>query len=316
MAERGALARGAAFLPSGSRTAGVPYGARSCRSAAGFLRTAPGVSQVLLQPGGPSRLTPPRLILTPYSGLMGHMTRSIPFPQNPDGGFARLPLPPECGLSAGLSLRSAGDMIFSPERDSPARLSLYRRLGVAPERVACVHQIHSRTVFRVASRGEAAGLEGDGLVTGNPELVLGVTVADCLPVFLYTLDGAAFGVVHSGWKGTGIAAEAVRRIGTGFGVPPDRIGAVLGPCIGSCCYNVPEDRAEQFSREWGDDAVRHADGTWYLDLVRANVRLLEREGVSRISAANACTVCTDALGSFRREGPQRFTRMLALIGRF
>jgi YfiH family protein len=238
------------------------------------------------------------------------------FPQYHHDGFARIPLSPESGLSAGLTLRSAGDMAFTPELDSPARLSLYRRLGVSPERVAGVRQIHSRIVFRVSSRRETAGLEGDGLVTGNPQLVLGVTVADCLPVFLYTLDGAVFGVVHSGWKGTGIAAEAVRLIGAEFGIPPDRIGAALGPCIGPCCYDVPEDRAELFSREWGDDSVRRADGKWYLDLARANVSLLEREGVSRIVAADACTSCTDALGSFRREGPQRFTRMLALIGRF
>ena len=218
----------------------------------------------------------------------------------------------ESGLSAVSRSRSAGEWRLRPNsihlarpRCTAARASAGTRGRRAPDPLAIVFRVSPARETADSRRRSCDGTRTRARVTW-------------LTAFRFSCILGRRGVRrgHSGWKGTGIAAEAVRLIGAEFGIPPDRIGAALGPCIGPCCYDVPEDRAELFSREWGDDSVRRADGKWYLDLARANVSLLEREGVSRIVAADACTSCTDALGSFRREGPQRFTRMLALIGRF
>ena len=48
-------------------------------------------------------------------------------------------------------------------------------------------------------------------------------------------------------------------------------------------------------------------------LLQPNIDLLESHGVNRISVAAECTACNCSLGSFRREGAERFTRMLAVI---
>ncbi len=214
------------------------------------------------------------------------------------------------GVRAGLTLARAGDMRL----DGVRAQRLFARLGV--EAPAWVRQIHSRRVL-VAGAGISPGAplgEGDGLVTDAPGVFLAVTVADCLPIFLAERDGRAVGLVHSGWRGTGIAAEAVREMGRRWAVAPQRITATIGPGIGSCCYRVEEERYRGFRRDFGAASARGAAGDRRLDLVAANLRLLRDAGVGEIVVSGDCTCCNPLLGSFRRQG-SAFTHMAAFIGR-
>jgi YfiH family protein len=238
---------------------------------------------------------------------------------SPNEAFAPIPLPgAPAGLQAGISLRAAGDLRL----ESPGREPFFRSLGspgLSPERVYACRQVHSRRVL--ALRGQppvqVAGLEADGLATAFAELLLSVTVADCLPIFVYDRGGRAFALVHSGWQGTGIAAEAVRVLGREFGAQPGSLVAVLGPGIGACCYAVEAGRAAVFRRQYGEQAVREHGGRAFLDLRAANSRLLAEAGVEEqhVHAAAECTACTEELSSFRRDGPA-FGRMAAFIGVF
>jgi len=226
-----------------------------------------------------------------------------------------------------MSLGRAGTMGASYETGHPNRLRFLKSRGIPEERVAGLKQIHSQLVHAASFRPEeSAGRvvpAGDGLVTDRPEHILAVTVADCLPIFLYHSSGTPFGVVHSGWKGTGIAAEAVRRMGTLYDTPPAKLRAVIGPGIGPCCYGVDEERAGYFMQNWGKETAEKRD-RWYLDLKKANCILLEECGVTDITVYDACTCCNTAFGSYRRErtgvndgagkGAADFTRMIALIG--
>jgi polyphenol oxidase len=220
-------------------------------------------------------------------------------------------------FSAGISPLSAGDMDLAKRFSDPARARLLAALEIPAERAFAVHQVHSRDVVVLAD-GQAAepmaAVDVDGIVTARPDVFLTVTVADCLPVFLVDRATGAFGLVHSGWKGTGIAGVAVRLMGERFGSRPADIAATIGPGIGPCCYTVPEERAQGFAREFGADAVAREAGSPRLDLRRANAGLLERAGVRDIGVVTACTCCSPWLGSSRRAGGVGFTRMLAVIG--
>ena len=219
-------------------------------------------------------------------------------------------------LRAGLSLARAGDMALARRHQAPDRAQFLSSLGIPVGRVFGLHQVHSRTVIVVDHQDpeSLANVDADGLVTSRQDAYLSVTVADCLPVFLVDEASGAFGLVHSGWKGTGIVREALRVMAEAFGTRARDVAAVIGPGIGACCYTVPQERYERFRAELGDHgAVRGAQGDYRLDLKAANVHLLESAGVGRICVAVDCTRCSPALGSFRREG-QGFRRMLALIG--
>jgi YfiH family protein len=171
------------------------------------------------------------------------------------------------------------------------------------------------------------------MVCGDQDIALCVTVADCLPVFLLDTESGMFGLVHSGWKGTGIVLQALERMRKIGGTRVEAVAAILGPCIGSCCYRVDAQRAFAFEKEFGvvasaatfESMQENAppvtrreqcpDGpVWYLDLKAANVRLLADAGVRNIAVCGDCTFTDTRLGSFRREG-QDFTHMAAMIFR-
>jgi len=217
------------------------------------------------------------------------------------------------GISCYVSSRYAGDMKFDEANQN--RKALFAGLGLKSGSVFGVWQIHSRSVL-VVDRDNPPREKADGLVTRDCDVTLSVTVADCLPVFLYDTKTGAFGLVHSGWKGTGIALDAINLMKANWGTKADDVAAVLGPCIGVCCYNVDAERAAIFKNEFGAESVlcsgRESGGDYFLDLKAANIRLLSEAGVRNIAVCTDCTFTDERLGSFRRQGAD-YTRMAALI---
>ena len=232
-------------------------------------------------------------------------------------GALHCDIPVVPGIPAGITLAAAGDMGLSRGRTSPWRSEFTARHGIPPGRLYGLRQVHSRRVLLVENQtaDEAATVEADGLVTRSPDAVLSVTVADCLPIFFADRRTGAFGIVHSGWRGTGIVREALGLMESRFGSLPDDIAAVIGPGIGACCYGVPEERAAWFASEYGPDTVlRDGHGSPRLDLRAANIGLLRDAGVREIRVIADCTSCSPRLGSFRRQGPVDYTLMLAWVG--
>jgi len=248
------------------------------------------------------------------------IARFDPFDDEPVPDCLRLPLPGQGardtdGPRAFLSAKAAGDMSFDPERGNAVRDAWLERAGFSPGSVMAVRQVHSRRVVTARSPLDLRGAEADGIVTDAPGVCVVVTVADCMPIYLHDPDSGAYGVLHSGWKGTGILRVAVDELARRYGSMPGRLRVTLGPAIASCCYRVDADRAVAFRREFGERAAVEADGTWRLDLLAANLALADDAGIADVAAAEACTACDARLGSNRREGPGRFTRMAAAMGR-
>ncbi len=251
-------------------------------------------------------------------------------------GLAAFRFPRADGLLAGkaplavLSLREAGSMLFRHGAANGARAAFFRSLGVEDGRVAAVELVHSKDVLWPERASELEGKSADGIVVRDRALVPSVTVADCMPIWLYDEASGAFGVLHSGWKGTGILARAVEDFRLRLGAEPDRLSVILGPAIGACCYAVDEARARSFAEEYGPAAGYLAgDGTWRVDLVEANLAIARRTGIGSALVVDACTSCDPRLGSNRREGAEggkppraerpgdgNFTRMLACAGYF
>ena len=207
-----------------------------------------------------------------------------------------------------ISLKSAGSMRFRWKEPNENRQNFFKKLGIDYDSVVAPELIHSKTIFRVDNADELAVFRalrsaGDAVLSSNADYVPAVTVADCVPIYLYAPDKRVRGMVHSGWKGTGIVKEAVQRMAQAYNAAPEEICAVIGPHIKSCCYNVDAERASFFSGTFGKDSAVEDGGTFKLDLLVANVKLLLESGVKacNIAAASECTCCTEQLGSHRRE---------------
>lgn len=102
-----------------------------------------------------------------------------------------------------------------------------------------------------------------------------------------------------------------------WGTNPADVVAVVGPCIGPCCYEVGEEVVEALSELLGSEVpVRRETGRRpRLDLRTANARQLVQAGVDprRVVTVDLCTSCrADLFFSHRREGTAA-GRMLALL---
>jgi YfiH family protein len=224
------------------------------------------------------------------------------------------------GMGCAISSRSAGDMKASGGEANRERF--FRSLGLEPDQARICAQVHSRLVLE-AGHSFTNQSEADGMTGRGRDIALAVTVADCLPVFLYDTETEAYALLHSGWKGTGIVLNALSLMAERWGTRPSSVAALLGPCIRPCCYRVDEGRAAAFEAEFdgpageyplGPVAARSGGGP-ALDLQAANARLLAGAGVRNLSYCVDCTFTDRRLGSFRREGPA-YTRMLAVLGYF
>ncbi|MGI8820773.1 MAG: polyphenol oxidase family protein [Chthoniobacterales bacterium] len=98
----------------------------------------------------------------------------------------------------------------------------------------------------------------DGLITNQPEVCLGIYVADCCAVYLVDPVRRAIGLVHSGRKGTelGITANAIRLLNERFGSRPSDLVVQLSPCIRPPHYEV--DFAAQIVSDCREAGVENA----------------------------------------------------------
>ena len=235
----------------------------------------------------------------------------------PGKGIAEIPF---CrghmnGIYAFLSLRSEGNM--SEVADIGSRERFLARNHISQERVIGLRQRHGRRVILVEDIFDASKRsEADGLVTALRHPVLSITVADCLPIFLLDKSTGSFGVVHSGWRGTGIVLDALKLMERACGTRRESVHVTIGPGIGPCCYDVPEERYRSFLTRFTEDCVEIRLGKHYLDLKAANAGLLADNGVEDVTVVTDCTSCNPLLSSFRRDGPRGFTPMLAVAGHF
>lgn len=229
----------------------------------------------------------------------------------PCNGRKYLEIPfPGGGAAVFFSLAPAGDMSHESEMKTGSRSRFFRETGAVNP--VMLNQIHSLIVHDTRELEPGRLTDGDGLVSCRNES-LGVLVADCVPIFLYDRKTRTMGAFHSGWKGTGIAAEGIRRMETLFGSRVSDMDAVIGPSIGSCCYRVEKERYDFFMDTWGPDGLEQRSGEYFINLKEVNSGILERAGVNSITVCDMCTCCDENFFSYRRQGPSLFSRMLAYI---
>lgn len=171
-------------------------------------------------------------------------------------------------------------------------------------------QTHTVNVRRVGIEDAGKGLtrargysDVDGLITNEPGLVLSTFYADCVPLYFIDTKKRAIGLSHSGWRGTvrrmgRVTLETMRRE---FGTLPEDVICAIGPSICQDCYEVSEDVAEEFIREFSSHSEEilenKGNGKYQLDLWRANEMILLEAGIKpeHLSVTDLCTCCNDKI---------------------
>jgi polyphenol oxidase len=256
------------------------------------------------------------------------------------GGYSRVY--GERSLNLGFTKHDSRQAVESNRR------AFLRKIGAGngrkPWALITLRQIHSDLIHFVSER-PSRQRTGDGLITAQPNVVLGIQTADCLPVILVDPRHRAVGVFHAGWRGTEkrIVEKGVGEMQRYFATRPADLKAAIGPGIQACCYEVGEEVREKFESQFGyaadlfrevkeSDPVREkypllfltarAPGhselphKLFLDLVEANRRQLMEAGVKakNIHASRLCTACHPEI-LFSHRADQGVTgRMMAVVG--
>jgi hypothetical protein len=166
--------------------------------------------------------------------------------------------------------------------DDPSLVAENKRLfcaalGTTPDRMAWTKQIHGDQILSVDTPGGAEGF--DALITGTPDILLVVSVADCTPILIADPANRAIAAIHAGWRGTaaGIVAKTLEKMKDQFGTRGSDCVAFVGTCIDECSFEVGDEVADQFV-----DAFKRRDpasGKYLVDLKKANAQQLHDFGI-------------------------------------
>jgi hypothetical protein len=241
-------------------------------------------------------------------------------PAGPLDGIPRLELAEwatRYGLVAGIttaqdgfSLELSGNAPVGPAVDRWRAFQAHFR----PQLPAVVlsRQVHGILVrrYQAVPDGWLIAEGWDGHATALPGILLTVSVADCIPVYLADPKSGGVALVHAGWRGTaggilGVGAKALAE------VAESSVSNLVIHCgVGICgaCYEV------------GSEVV-HALGGHAAEGTKARVdlrsHLAEQAwglGIREVTISPLCTAHDAGLHSHRGSGGQP-GRMVAYLGR-
>jgi copper oxidase (laccase) domain-containing protein len=197
------------------------------------------------------------------------------------------------GVQHGFVLRVPGLDVRENREMALRRLEEYHQLArrsFGTRQFCLAEQVHGNSVAAVSVNSSPKSPRVDALITRDPEVLLGIYVADCCAVFLVDSRRSAIGLVHSGKKGTelNIVGTAIQKMAMVFGTMPADLVAQLSPCIRPPFYEV--------------------------DFAADIVQSLNRSGVRQIFDSGENTAADlERYYSYRMEKGQT-GRMLALLG--
>ena len=117
---------------------------------------------------------------------------------------------------------------------------LRSEIGIPPSRLVTAEQVHGSRIAVVTNYESGVEKAVDGLICRDPGIALGIYVADCCAIYLIDPVSKAFGVLHSGKKGTeqNITAGAIALMVSNFSVKPENLIVQLCPCIRPPAYEL------------------------------------------------------------------------------
>jgi hypothetical protein len=176
------------------------------------------------------------------------------------------------------------------------------------------HQVHGTEVRwhdQAVSSGGWTILEGlDGHATRTPGLVLLVTVADCVPVYVAAPELGVVALLHAGWRGTagGILERGVRAIQEASGATVNDVVMHCGVAISGPCYEV----GSEVTTAMGIAAMPTEKP--HVDLRSILAEQGRRLGIREVTISGHCTASASRdFFSHRRSGGSD-GRMIAWLG--
>tara|TARA_Y100000389_G_scaffold10556_2_gene9833 strand:- start:12707 stop:13333 length:627 start_codon:yes stop_codon:yes gene_type:complete len=164
------------------------------------------------------------------------------------------------------------------------------------KRTISMNQIHSNKIDYF--RGEIKNNQSlDGLITSNKKYILEVSVADCMPIFIFDKKINYFGVIHVGWKGlaSGIIENSIAQLRNNkFSLK--EVNVFIGPSISQKNFEVKNDVMAFFNEKFSIVKNKKI----FLSLQGIAIDKFSANGVKNIINIDECTYDNNDYHSFRR----------------
>jgi YfiH family protein len=250
---------------------------------------------------------------------MTSVLREAPPKGSPDG-IPRLELTEwkaRYGLVAGITTARGGySLALSGPEPVGAAVDRWRafhkRFQPQFPTLVCSRQVHSTQVrwYDAPPEGWLIGEGSDGHVTGSAGVLMAISVADCVPVYVADPATGSVALLHAGWRGTagGILRTGIEEISEGSGSPVSKLVIHCGIGICGTCYEVGSEVANALGAGVPEgtktrvDLRSHlAEQAWAL-------------GIREITISPLCSAHDAGLHSHRASGGKP-GRMVAYLGR-
>lgn len=199
----------------------------------------------------------------------------------------------------------------APIGETMSRWRAFRRVEPGFPGVVLATQVHGGSVVAHDKVEGWVQLDGhDGHVTSASGLLLTVTVADCVPVFLLDPVRRAIGLLHSGWRGTAveILRAGVEAMAHRFHSRVEDLVMHTGVAICGPCYEVGSEVMV------GCGLPAEGAGPWHVDLRAVLAEQGARLGIKKISTSQWCSSHDRPKFYTHRGSGGRDGRMVAYLG--
>jgi len=236
------------------------------------------------------------------------------------GAIPRLEIPgwrDEFGVVAGITGRGPepgrgfdlGLWSKEPVGDVMSRWLAFRRTMSEFPAVVLGNQVHGVEIMRVDAGRGWIQVEGiDGWITTTPGILLTVTIADCVPVYLVA-PGRGIALLHAGWRGTAgeILSRGLERFRSAVG---SQFDVVMHCGVGICgeCYEVGSEVM------LGCGVPATGQGPWHLDLRSRLAEQAAALGLKQVTASPWCSAHDGATFFSHRASGGTDGRMVAYLG--
>ncbi len=114
-----------------------------------------------------------------------------------------------------------------------------KNLGISKKKLKILSQTHSNKIYQINKSNFKNKYFGDGMITNEKDIALGVLTADCAPIFIFDKKTSYICCLHAGWKGSllNICGKSIKILNKKK-IKSSDITAIVGPCLGSTNFEV------------------------------------------------------------------------------
>lgn len=218
------------------------------------------------------------------------------------------------GLNCGYGSSDIADVV------SVNRARVAKAMGVEPDHLVTLHQVHSAKVI-IVDTPPATKHKADAIVTATPGIALAVLTADCQPVLFADQEAGVVAAAHAGWRGAfyGVLEQTLDAMES-LGAKREKINAAVGPSISQASYEVGQEFYDCFLDSDPSNAIFFTKGTtgkYQFDLPAYGLHRLKSAGIGHASWTSDCTYLdAKRFFSYRRathHGQADYGRLISAI---